>query len=74
MVAKLSSLINRLFFIIAFIFLILAFIQWILLLFNRMLVFVPYQPGRLFEFSGIFLLFVIALLLRQIRENQATAK
>jgi hypothetical protein len=29
---------------------------------------ISYAPGRLFEFSGIFLLLVIALLLRQIRE------
>ena len=31
--------------------------------------FIDYEPGRLLEFSVILIMFVIALLLRQIREN-----
>jgi hypothetical protein len=29
----------------------------------------PYQPGRMLEFASILLIFVIAILLRQIRDN-----
>lgn len=66
---KLLSIVNRIFFTIAFIFLLTAIIEWFLGLFNWTLSFVDYQAGRLFEFSGIFLLFVITILLRQMREN-----
>ena len=31
--------------------------------------FIAYEPSRLLEFSAILIIFVIALLLRQIREN-----
>ncbi len=33
-----------------------------------------YSPGRLIEFSGILIIFVIALLLRQIRNEQRLKK
>ena len=31
--------------------------------------FVPYEPGRLLELSALLVIFVMALLLRQIRDN-----
>ena len=73
MLEKLINLIYNLFFIIAFFLFVLAFIEWLLNLLGWTLSFIPYQPGRLFEFTGIFLLFVIALSLRELRKDLKTS-
>ncbi len=69
MIDKLTSIVCRVFFVIAFILLIIAIWDKFLRLFGWTLSFVPYQPGRIFELSGILMIFVLALLLRQIREK-----
>ena len=67
MIDKLSSYLCRIFFIIALVFLCIAVLDKFLYLFGWKLSF-AYQPGRMLEFSVMLMTFVIALLLRQIRE------
>ena len=62
------SLISRLLFIAAVLLFVLAVWNWVLGWFCYQLSWVPYEPGRLFEFAAILVVFVIALLLRQIRD------
>jgi len=62
------SLISRLLFSVAAVLSVLAVWNWIIRWFGYYLTWVPYEPGRLFEFSAILVIFVIALLLRQIRD------
>ena len=62
------SLFSRLFFGVALIMLTIAVWEWVLQLFGWTLSWMPYVPGRLFEFAGILMIFVIAVLLRQIRD------
>ena len=62
------SLFSRLFFGVALTMLTVAVWEWILQLFGWTLTWMPYVPGRLFEFAGILMIFVIAMLLRQIRD------
>jgi len=66
---KFSSFLSRLFFIAASVLFIIAICDWILNIFGYKFSWLPYQPGRLLEFSAILIIFVIALLLRQIRES-----
>lgn len=56
-------------FILAMFLLFVAFLDWILRLFGWTLSLVPYQPGRLLELSSFFMIFVIAVLLKQIRDG-----
>ncbi len=65
---KLSSVVSRIFFVCAFLLLFLAFLDKILGLFGWQLSQLPYEAGRLLEFAAILLIFVIALILRQMRE------
>lgn len=69
MIDKLTSLLSRVFFAVAFIVLVIAVIDWLLRMGGRTLSFISYQPGRLFEFAAILMIFVMVLLLRQIREK-----
>ena len=66
---KLSSLVSRLFFAAAFVFLVLAILERVLNAAGYTFLRAVYTPGRLVEFSGILLIFVVALLLRQVREE-----
>ena len=67
-VEKLSHYGSRTFFIVALALFTAAMVQWILALLNlRPLL--AYKPGRLIEFSAMFLIPVITVLLRQIREE-----
>ena len=68
MIDKLTSIFSRIFFAIAVVLLAAAVLERVVRLFEPFTKWFGYDPGRLFEFSGIFLLFVITLLLRQIRE------
>ena len=58
----------RVLFSVSIILLFLGVLEWIMNLFNYTLSWIPYSPFRLLEFGVIFMLFVIALLLRQIRD------
>ena len=62
------SLFSRLFFGVALVLLAVAVWEWLLEMFGYTLSWMPYVPGRLFEFAGILMIFVIAILLRQIRD------
>ena len=68
MIEKFLNILPRVFFIVAFLCIAIAIVDWTLRLFGWTFTFIPYQPGRMFEFSGIFVLFVITLVVRQIRE------
>lgn len=68
MMGTLISLVNRVFFIAAFALLILAVINWFLMLFGWRFSWLSYESGRLFEFSAMLMIVVVALLLRQIRD------
>ena len=65
---KISSVVSRIFFVCAFLLLSLAFLDKILGLVGWQLSQLPYEAGRLLEFAAILLIFVIALILRQMRE------
>jgi hypothetical protein len=54
---------------LSFLFLIVAVIERVFNFFNYTIIAERYTPGRLMEFAAIFLLFVIALILRSIREE-----
>ena len=58
----------RILFSVSIFLLFLAVLEWILNLFNFTLSWIPYSPFRLLEFGVIFMLFVIAFLLRQVRD------
>ena len=69
---KLNSLVSRVLFALAFGMLGLAVLELVVTFAGYTILRGSYAPGRLIEFSGIFVVFVIALLLRQIREEQKT--
>lgn len=47
----------------------LGFIEWIVQLFGQSLIANAYAPGRLLELAAALLVFVIVVLLRQIRDE-----
>jgi len=67
MLDKLMSIFNRMFFLAACVLLFLAVWDRILHLFGWSIDW-DYGAGRVLEFSAIMMIFVIALLLRQVRE------
>ena len=69
MIDRLTSVTSRIFFAVSGILMIIAIWDWIMRLFGLTLSWVPYQPVRLLEISVILIIFVIALLVRQIREE-----
>jgi len=69
MVNKLTSIFSRIFFAVASLLLLIAIVDWILGLFGCTFSWLQYQPGRLLEFAAYIMVFVIILLLRQIREK-----
>lgn len=66
--AKHVSLFNRLFFTLALILVVVAAIDWVMRLFGYTFSWLDFTPGRLFEFAGIMMIFVVVALLRQIRD------
>jgi len=63
------SFFSRLLFFVAVVLFVVAVWDWVLRFFGYSLSWLPYEPGRLFEFAAIVMIFVIALLLRQIRDH-----
>jgi hypothetical protein len=63
------SLLSRLFFIASFVLLAVAVLERVVNFFGYTFMGGGYTPGRMFEFAGIMLLFVIAILMRQTREE-----
>lgn len=66
---SLTSLINRVLFFGSFLLFALAIVEKMANLSGQTVIKGAYAPGRLFEFAAVVLLFVIALLLRNIREE-----
>jgi len=66
---KLMSFLSRLFFVVALLFIAIAVVDWCVRLFGWTFSFLPYQPGRMFEFAAMLMVFVAVMLLRQIRDN-----
>jgi hypothetical protein len=66
---KLASLVCRTLFVIAFLLLALAVLERLAIHYGYTVLGSSYGAGRLLEFAGILLLFVIALLLRQVRDR-----
>jgi len=68
MINTLNIYLYKILFTISIIIFFLAGFEWILNLFNYTLSWFSYSAFRLAEFGVIFILFTIALLLRQIRD------
>lgn len=66
---KLSSLVMRLFFAAAFVLLALAVCEAIVNVAGYTILQGSWQPGRLLDYAVVLLVFVLALLLRQIRDR-----
>ena len=64
----------RLAFFAAFLLLAIAALEYVVNVFGFTILSTLYTPGRLLEISSVMLLFVVALLLRQIRDGMAKAK
>ena len=69
MIDKLTSLFCRILFAAALTLAFIAIWDKILRLFGWTISGFSYQPGRMFEFSTMLMIIVIALLLRQIRDG-----
>jgi hypothetical protein len=67
-VEKLCHYGSRIFFAAAIVLFAVGLLEWVLLTLNVMSP-LSYMPGRLVEFSAMFLVPVITVLLRQIREE-----
>ena len=66
---SLESVMSRMFFFAAFLLLAIAVLERLVNYFGFTILGSGYSAGRMLEFAGIMLLFVIALLLRQTREE-----
>ena len=69
MINTLTSILCRLFFVVSLLLLFIALWDKFIRLFGWTISWITYLPGRLLEFSAVLMIFVIALLLRQIREG-----
>lgn len=65
---KPTSLISRAFFVIAFVLFSLAVLERVANAFDYTILARTYTAGRLLEFAVVFLVFVIALQLRELRQ------
>ena len=66
---KLSSFLSRVFFLAAFLLLAIAVLERLVSFVGYTILGSAYTAGRMLEFAAVMLLFVIALLLRQVRES-----
>lgn len=69
---SLESIVNRVFFVGAFVLLALAILERVANSMGYTIILVTFRPGRLLEFSAILLLFVMTMMLRQIRQGLRT--
>lgn len=70
----LQHLFLRLAFFAAFLLLAMAALEYVVNIFGFTILSSLYTPGRLLEISSVMVLFVVALLLRQIRDGAGRAK
>ncbi|MGA2242325.1 MAG: hypothetical protein ABSH11_09860 [Verrucomicrobiota bacterium] len=68
-IAKLNSLVCRLFFAIALVLFAISVLARAAAFMGHPFLGDAYTPGRLFELASLLVIFVIALLLREIREE-----
>jgi hypothetical protein len=66
---RLASLLNHVFAVVAFLLLALGVVEWVANVLGYTILHQAYTAGRLVEFAAIFAIFVVALLLRQLREE-----
>lgn len=67
---KMNSIVSRIFFFGSFLLLAIAVLEHAVNVFGyTILQATPYTAGRLLNFAGVSLMFVLALLLRQVREQ-----
>ena len=69
MITTLANILYRLLFIVSLVLLLIAIWDKFIRFFGWTISWVTYAPGRILEFSAIFMIFTIAFLLRQIREE-----
>ena len=70
---KLISLLCRVFFFIAFVFLALSVMESLARRMGYTILRHTFEPSRLLEYAVILLVFVVAMILRQIRDRARTA-
>jgi hypothetical protein len=70
MIDKIFLIVYRGFLLIAFLLLLLPILERFVYIIGYRLTFISFGPGKTLEFAGIFALFTILLLLRQIRDQQ----
>jgi hypothetical protein len=74
MINQLANILYRLLFIVSLVLFLISIWDKFIRLFGWTISWVTYAPGRILEFSAIFMIFAIAILLRQIREELKTSK
>jgi hypothetical protein len=70
---KLISLLCRVFFFVAFVFLALSVLESLARRMGYTILRHTFEPARLLEYAVILLVFVVAMLLREIRDGTRTA-
>jgi hypothetical protein len=70
---KLTSLLSRAFFFISFVFLALSVMESLARRLGYTILRHSFEPARLLEYAVILLVFVVAMLLRQIRDGARAA-
>jgi hypothetical protein len=70
---KLTSLLSRAFFFISFVFLALSVMESLARRLGYTILRHTFEPARLLEYAVILLVFVVAMLLRQIRDGARAA-
>jgi len=66
---RLGSLISHVFSMVAIVLLAVGVVEWLANVFGYTILNQRYRPGRLMELAAIFAVFVVALLLRQVRQE-----
>jgi hypothetical protein len=66
---RLGSLLSHVFSVAAFVLLVLGVVEWLANVLGYTILNQVYRPGRLMEFAAMYAVFVVALLLRQVRQE-----
>lgn len=65
---KYHAFVGRLLCLVMAVLLILAICEWVVQWFGYTFAWLPYEPGRLLDLAALMAIFMIAILLRQIRD------
>jgi len=63
------TIVNRVLFLVAAAMFVVAIWEWVIQWFGYKLTWIPYSPARLLELAAMVAIFVVVLLLRQIRDT-----